>query len=285
MVGRAVRRHCESSGDFVIAYDRQSLDVSDPDLVMQTILANKPEAIINCAACTDVDGCELDHERAYAANRDGPENLAKASEAVNATLVTISTDYVFDGKKAGFYTQEDTPNPVSVYGRSKLEGELRAQAAHPSATIVVRSGFIFGKGGTNFLSTVVERARRREKLKAISDSFGTPTYAWDLGVRLRELSQLKHAGIFHVVNAGDGTSYEEFARAALDAGGLAGASLESVEMDSLHRPAPRPRNSRLKCLTTPAIGLPPLPFWKDSLVDFVTLGESWGVKSEAGANG
>jgi dTDP-4-dehydrorhamnose reductase len=271
MVGRAVLRHCKSSGDFVIAYDRQSLDVSDSDLVMQTVQANKPEAIINCAAWTDVDGCELDHERAYAANGAGPENLAQASEAVNATLVTISTDYVFDGKKEGFYTQEDTPNPVSVYGKSKLDGELRAQAAHPSATIVVRTGFIFGVGGTNFLSTVVQRARRGERLKAISDSFGTPTYALDLAVRLRELAQFKHAGIFHTVNAGDGVSYEEFAHAALEAGAVVGASLEGVKMDSLQRRARRPRNSRLKCLASIALGLPPLPFWKDSLRDYVSL--------------
>lgn len=271
MVGRAVRRHCESSGDLVIAYDHQSLDISDSDLVMQTIEANKPDAVINCAAWTDVDGCELDHERAYAANAVGPENLAKASAAVDATLVTISTDYVFDGKKSGFYTQEDNPQPESVYGRSKLEGERRVQAAHAIGTIVVRTGFIFGVGGTNFLSTLVDRARRGEKLKAISDSFGTPTYALDLGVRLRQLALLRHAGIFHVVNSGDGVSYEEFARAALDAAGLATASLETVEMDSLRRPAPRPRNSRLRCLTSLAIGLHPLPFWKDSLNDFVSL--------------
>lgn len=274
MVGRAIRRHCESRGDLVIACDHQNLDIADSDRVMQTIQASRPEAVINCAAWTDVDGCELDAARAHAANAAGPENLAKASKAVNATLVTISTDYVFDGKKAGFYTQRDSPHPESVYGKSKLEGEVRAQSAHPSGTIVVRSGFIFGEGGTNFLSTVVERARGGEKLKAISDCFGTPTYAWDLAVRLRELARLNHAGIFHVVNAGEGASFEEFARVALDAGGVIGVALESVKMDSLSRPAPRPQNSRLKCLTSPAIGLPPLPFWKDSLRGFVSTNVS-----------
>ena len=185
-------------------------------------------------------------------------------------LVTISTDYVFDGKKAGFYTQRDEPRPESVYGMSKLEGERRAQLAYARA-IVVRTGFVFGSGGTNFLSTIVSRARRGEKLKAISDSFGTPTYAWDLGVRLRELAQRDLPGIFHVVNAGDGVSYEEFARQALELSGQLTTEIESVEMDSLHRPAPRPRNSRLKCLLSEAIGLPPLPFWQDSLRDFVAL--------------
>ncbi len=285
MVGRAVVKHCSSIGDEVVANDHGTLDIGDPDLVMQTIQVDKPEAVINCAAWTDVDGCELDHGHAYAANAAGPENLAKASSVIGATLVTISTDYVFDGKKTGFYTQHDEPHPVSVYGVSKLEGEQRAQRVYPGGTIVVRTGFVFGVGGSNFLSTIVERARRGEKLKAISDSYGTPTYARDLAVRLRELARLNHAGIFHVANAGDGVSYEEFARAALDAGGIATASLESVAMDSLHRPALRPRNSRLKCLRSVEIGLPPLPFWKDSLKDFVALGAPADSATEVGAKG
>lgn len=285
MVGRAVVQHCRSIGDEVVARDHRALDINDPDLVMQVIQADKPEAVINCAAWTDVDGCEQDRERAFAANAAGPENLAKASSVIGATLVTISTDYVFDGEKTGFYTQRDSPRPESVYGLARLEGERRAQAAYAGGTIVVRTGFVFGVGGTNFLSTIVERARRGEKVKAISDSYGTPTYGWDLGVRLRELARLKHPGIFHVVNAGDGVSYEEFARAALDVAGLATTNVESVETDSLHRPAPRPRNSRLKCLRSVEIGLPPLPFWKDSLRDFVALGAPLCAATEGAAKG
>jgi dTDP-4-dehydrorhamnose reductase len=271
MVGRALRAHCEANADLVMGYDHQGLDISDAEAVTRVIQADRPEAVINCAAWTDVDGCESNPERAFAANAVGPANLAKAAATVNAALVTISTDYVFDGTKTGFYTQEDCPRPISVYGKSKLEGELRVQDAHPSGATIVRTGFIFGVGGVNFLSTIVDRAHRGEKLKAISDSYGTPTYAWDLAVRLRELAQLQHAGIFHVVNEGDGVSYREFAQEALIAGGITGASLEGVEMDSLSRPAPRPRNSRLKCLTSAALGLAPLPFWKDSLKDFVSL--------------
>ena len=271
MVGRAVRRHCDSSGDFVMAFDHQSLDISDSDLVMQTILAHKPDAVINCAAWTDVDGCERDHERAYAANSAGPENLAKACLAVSATLVTISTDYVFDGTKEGFYTQEDTPNPISVYGNPNSTASFEPRQPTLSATIVVRTGFIFGAGGTNFLSTIVERARRGEKLKAINDSWGTPTYAWDLAVRLRELAALKQSAVFHVTNTGDGVSYLGFAEAALAAAGVVGPRIESISMDSLSRPAPRPRNSRLKCLALSQWGLAPLPFWQDSLRDFVSF--------------
>ncbi|MGH9872785.1 MAG: dTDP-4-dehydrorhamnose reductase [Pyrinomonadaceae bacterium] len=270
MVGRAVSEYCRSLGDLVFNYDHQGLDISDPDQVSRALRQDKPEVVINCAAWTDVDGCELNRERAFAVNAEGPENLAHASGEINAGLITISTDYVFDGKKDGFYTQRDQPAPESLYGLSKLEGERRAQLAH-ARSIVVRTGFVFGPGGINFLSTIIERARRGEKLKAIRDAYGTPTYAPDLARRLRELAELDLPGIFQVVNDGEGVSYEEFARAALDLSGYASANLESVEMESLNRPAPRPRNSRLKCLLSPAIGLAPLPYWKDSLGSFTVL--------------
>ena len=133
--------------------------------------------------------------------------------AFDALLITISTDYIFDGAKAGFYTQRDQPNPLSVYGSSKLEGERRAQREW-ARTIVVRSGYIFGTGGTNFLSTVMLRARRGESLKVIKDMFGTPTYARDLAQRLLRLAQLDLPGTYHVVNSGEGVSFEGFARAA-----------------------------------------------------------------------
>jgi dTDP-4-dehydrorhamnose reductase len=269
MVGRAVSDYCRSI-DVVLPYDHQALDISDLNRVTHTLALEKPDVVINCAAWTDVDGCELDNERAFAVNALGPEILAQGCREINAGLITISTDYVFDGEKNGFYTQRDQPVPLNTYGRAKLEGERRAQAAL-ARTMVVRTGFVFGSGGNNFLSTIVQRARRGEKLKAINDAYGTPTYSGDLAVRLRELAQLDLPGIYHVVNAGEGVSYEEFARTALDLGGYSATQLESVMTKSLDRPAPRPRNSRLRCLLSEAIGLTPLPFWKDSLRDFVAL--------------
>jgi dTDP-4-dehydrorhamnose reductase len=238
--------------------------------VSRILRQDLPDAVINCAAWTDVDGCETDHKRAFAANAVGPANLARASRELNLRLVTISTDYVFNGEKEGFYTQRDQPNPLSMYGASKFEGERGAQLAY-ARTIIVRTGFIFGPGGSNFLSTIVERSRRGEKLKAIADAYGTPTYSRDLAVRLRELVQLDLPGTFHVVNAGEGVSYEVFARAALELAGCRSTNLESVTMSSIHRPAPRPRNSRLRCLLSEAIGLTPLPFWKDSLKEFIAF--------------
>ncbi|HEX2271698.1 MAG TPA: NAD(P)-dependent oxidoreductase, partial [Pyrinomonadaceae bacterium] len=187
LVGRALAEHCRAEGDEVFAYDHQSLDIAEYEKVDEVIAERRPEAVINCAAWTNVDACEGDPEKTRKVNSVGPENLARASRRVNAVFVTISTDYVFDGLKEGFYTERDNPRPINVYGRFKLESERRSQAAH-ARTIVVRAGYIFGLGGRNFLSTVVTRARNGERLTAIYDCYGTPTYGRDLAARLRELA-------------------------------------------------------------------------------------------------
>ena len=272
LVGRALVEHCSASGDDVFAYDHRGLDIGDAAVVQSVVEDQRPEAIVNCAAWTDVDGCESNPAKAERVNSLGPENLARAARDANAVLITISTDYVFDGAKEGFYTQRDQPSPISVYGKYKLEGERRAQAAH-ARTIVVRSGYIFGPGGKNFLSTVISRAERGETLKAIADYWGTPTYGHDLAIRLRELAALDLPGIYHVVNSGEGASFETFTREALRLAGLDDTRLEIVDGDSLGRPAPRPHNSRLKCLLSDALGLPTLRPWQHALTDFVSSRE------------
>ena len=263
MVGRALRAFCEASGDTVFAYDHGKLDIADAEDVRRTVDETRPDAVINCAAWTNVDGCESDVERAFAANARGPENLALASRDANAVFITISTDYVFDGTKEGFYTQEDKPNPESVYGRAKLEGERRSTLAY-DRSIVVRTGYIFGRGGNNFLSTVVERALKGERLKAITDTYGTPTSATDLAERLRQLAELNAPGIYHVVNSGPGVNFEEFTRKAIALIGDCDAVVEPISGDTLNRPAKRPRNSRLRCLLSE-----PLRDWESALEDFV----------------
>lgn len=268
LVGRALVEHCSSSSDEVFSYDHQTLDIADARAVETAITAHRPDAVINCAAWTDVDGCETNAEKAEHVNALGPENLARSSSNAGALLITISTDYVFDGEKDGFYTQRDQPRPISVYGKFKLEGERRAQAAH-ARTIIVRSGYIFGPGGKNFLSNIVTWAQQGKNLKAIRDYWGTPTYGGDLAVRLRELAALDLPGIYHVVSSGDGASFETFSVEALRLAGLNSDSLEVIDGDSLGRPAPRPRNSRLRCLLSEAVGLPPLPHWQDGLKRFI----------------
>ncbi len=268
LVGRALTEHCRAQGDEVFAYDHQSLDVADYEKVNTVIAECRPDAVLNCAAWTNVDGCEKDPEKTRRVNSVGPENLARASRRVNAVFVTISTDYVFDGLKEGFYTQRDNPNPLSVYGRFKLEGERHAQAEH-ARTIVVRAGYIFGLGGTNYLSTIVARARKGERLTAIHDCYGTPTYGRDLAARLRELAVKDLPGIYHVTNSGEGASFETFAREALKIANCPVDAITPVSMESLQRPAPRPRNSRMKCVLSPAIGLAPLRPWQEAVADFV----------------
>lgn len=270
MVGRAVSQHCRSCGDKVFPYKHASLDIGDADLVTKEVTRVRPDAIINCAAWTDVDGCETNQSRCDAANALGPRNLAMASLAVGAVFVTISTDYVFDGAKAGFYTQDDEPRPISVYGTSKLKGEQESQSVNP-ATIVVRSGFIFGPGGRNFLSTIAQPLSRGESVNAIFDAWGTPTYAFHLAGRLRELAALGAPGIYHVVNEGAGVSYEEFAVNVAEQLGKDRSLVRGILSSSLVRTAPRPRNSRLKCLISEGRGLAPLPSWRDGIQDYLAL--------------
>jgi dTDP-4-dehydrorhamnose reductase len=268
-VGRAAVSAFAANGAAVIGLARNELDISDESAVRQILDAQSPDVVVNCAAWTDVDGCEFDKDRALRANALGPELLAIACRRFGGLLITISTDYVFDGNKDGFYTQRDQPNPQSVYAQSKLEGELRAQRAW-ARTMVVRSGYIFGEAGTNFLSTFVGIARTGKHLKAIDDTFGTPTYAPHLAERLYELARVDLPGVYHAVNAGEGASFAQFVESALEIAGLDPSLVESVSTDSLHRPAPRPRNSRLRCLLSPAIGLPEMPQWLAALREHVS---------------
>jgi dTDP-4-dehydrorhamnose reductase len=182
--------------------------------------------------------------------------------------VTISTDYVFDGNKNGFYTEEDQPNPLSAYGRSKFLGEQTARRVNEKS-IVVRTGWIYGLGGTNFLCMMDSLLENGETIKAISDAFGTPTFAGDLALRLRELAGLGTPGIFHVTNGGDGASYFEFACAVADIGGHDQGLIMNIPADSLQRPAPRPVNSRLACHAASTLGLEKLPHWEDGLERFL----------------
>jgi dTDP-4-dehydrorhamnose reductase len=268
MVARAAADHCRSVGDEVIALARGDLDIASRSDVAAKLSEIEPDAVLNCAAYTDVDGAESNETTCYAANSDGVENLALASRKISAAFVTISTDYVFDGGHSGFYTQRDTPNPQGAYARSKLEGEIRARNAY-SRTVVVRSGWIYGQGGTNFLSVMNRLLSEGKPIKAISDSYGTPTLAADLAKRLRELAELDMPSTFHVTNSGPGTSYLGFAEALCETAGFDLKLLESVSKDSLSRPAPRPANSKLACLFSERFGLEPMPDWRESLSRFL----------------
>jgi len=273
LLGGMVAAHFSAAGDDVVGVDRASLDIGNRDAVRQLLEKERPDYVINASAWTDVDGCETDTQRNIAANPLGPGNLALESRHIGAGLVTVSTDYVFDGTKDGFYTQRDDPNPLSEYGKAKLHGERLAMVSN-ARTIVVRVGWLFGKGGRNFLSMMPELIANGASMKVINDSFGTPTYAPHMARRLRELALRDLPGIYHMANAGEGTSYAGFLRE------LAGDSLEfeEVSADALRRPAPRPRNTRLRCLVQEAIGFEPLPDWRDAVRDFLETESSAAIQ-------
>lgn len=272
MVARAAVNYCRAIGDEVIPLTRQELDISDREIVFQIFEREKFDAIINCAAYTDVDGAETNVDKCYAANASGVENLALAAKQIDSAFVTISTDYVFDGANTDFYTQKDTPSPLGVYGKAKLSGEILARNAY-ARSIIVRSGWIYGANGTNFLSAMHRLLSEGKQIKAISDSYGTPAFAGDLARRLRELAELDLPGVYHVTNAGEGASYLEFAEKVCETGGFDKNLIEPVSFADLKRPAPRPRSSKLACLFSEKFGLKPLQNWKDALRQFITENE------------
>ncbi len=267
MLGQAVLRHCNDRGEQVVAMDRAALDITIPSQIEDALKRERPAVVINCAALTDVDACELDPKRAQLNNALGPEFLAAACRACDASLITISTDYVFDGEQSGFYTQRHQPRPISHYGKAKLDGERRAMTAW-ARTAVVRTGYVFGLGGKNFLSTCIRRLRRGEQLRVINDMYGTPSYAADVARRLHEIALLDLPGVYHVTNDGEGSSFYDFAQAAASEMGLSSDHLSPVSLKSLQLPAPRPANSRLKCILSPAVGLKPLRDWRSALKEF-----------------
>jgi dTDP-4-dehydrorhamnose reductase len=265
MVARAAIKHCREIGDDVIELTRRELDISNRDAVFEAMAIYQPEAVINCAAYTDVDGAESNPEASRNANTLGVQYLAEATKDCGARFVTISTDYVFDGANPGFYLETDQPNPRGVYAVTKFEGELAAKSANPES-VIVRSGWIYGEGGTNFLSVMHNLLAEGKGIKAIGDAYGTPTFANDLAKRLREFAELGVSGIFHVTNSGEGTSYLGFAEKVCEIGGFDKGLIEPVSNADLQRPAPRPVSSKLGSIHN----FPTLPDWEDALTRFLS---------------
>jgi dTDP-4-dehydrorhamnose reductase len=267
LLGRSAAAQFSNRGWNVVALTRADLDISDDTAVLAIIHRIEPQLVVNCAAATDVDRCEREPAWAYKANEQGPRNLAQACARQRTRLVHVSTDYVFDGDKNGFYTQDDRPNPQSVYARSKLAGEL-AVAAELDHAYIVRSSWVFGAGGKNFGSRVVEFARNGARLKGVIDQFSIPTYAPDLAARIVEITAKGVHGLYHVTNTGP-TTWMEFARGALDLAGLADIHIEPVTRAELGQPAARPRNSAMRCLLSEKLGFQPLRSWQDALKEFI----------------
>ncbi|WP_234495030.1 dTDP-4-dehydrorhamnose reductase [Vibrio maritimus] len=238
----------------VFAYDREDLDITNEAQVNSVVAELKPDVIINCAAHTAVDKAETDIEMSYAINRDGPSYLAKAAESLSALMLHISTDYVFDGDKSLPYVETDKPNPKGVYGQSKLAGE-EAVIANCSRYAILRTAWVFGEHGNNFVKTMLRLGKDRPELGIIGDQFGGPTYAGDIAKALVTImdnfASAELSGVYHFSGAPH-VSWYQFAKAIFESAGKYGALsklplVNEITADQYPLPAPRPANSRLNC--------------------------------------
>jgi dTDP-4-dehydrorhamnose reductase len=230
--------------------------------VLATVAAHRPDAIINCGAWTAVDACESDPDRAFRVNAMGVRNVADAARRAGAYLVTVSTDYVFDGTKIEPYEEWDPTNPQSVYGRSKRAGELEVDPGHA----VVRTSWVVGRYGANMAKTILRLAGEHEKLAFVSDQRGHPTIAADLARMLVLFAKERLPGTWHVTNQGT-VSWHEFAQAVLAADGDDPSRVGAITTDELQppRPAPRPANSVLENRALAYAGIDLLPDFRESL--------------------
>jgi dTDP-4-dehydrorhamnose reductase len=267
LLGRSMRKSLTRSGWRVVALTHTELDITNEAVVRLAVEDVRPDALINCVATADVDRCEMEPDWAYAVNATGARFLAQACREFGADIVHVSTDYVFDGSKEGFYTQEDEPRPVSVYGKSKLAGEF-AVREEAERFYIVRTSWLFGVGGKNFGSRIIEYARKGARLKGVIDQTSIPTYAPDLAARILEIIDLGAHGLYHVTSTGP-TSWMEFAKVALALAGMSEVEIEPVTRSALNQLAPRPQNSAMRCLVSEKLGLEPLRHWRDAVVEFV----------------
>ncbi len=267
MVGREVVEAFEAGGNHeVVGLDHAALDVGDRDSVLGAIGANRPDAIVHCAAMTAVDACETERDKAFLVNALGVRFVMEGARRAGAYVVTISTDYVFDGSQPDPYHEWDTPNPASVYGQSKLGGEFEIDLE----CAVVRTSWVIGRYGANMAKTILRLAAGASPLRFVDDQRGCPTVAKDLAVMLRTFAVERLPGTWHVTNQGP-VSWFEFAQEVLRAKGDDPARVAPISTADLDppRPAPRPANSVLDNRALRLAGRPLLPDFRESLPELV----------------
>ncbi len=267
-----------ANGIALNALTRADLDIRSRDAVMAAVTAAKPKVVINAGAYTAVDKAESEREAAFAINRDGPAYLAEACAAVGATLIHISTDYVFDGTKRGAYTETDATAPLGVYGASKLAGEAAVRAAVPNH-VIVRTAWVHGIHGHNFVKTMLRLARERDTLRVVDDQHGCPTFAGDLAEAIMAIARRVLAGTapmdghgtFHCVGAGE-TTWCGFARKIVaDAAPHLGKqpAVEAIATAAYPTPAKRPANSVLDCAKLARVYGVKMRPWQDGLAEML----------------
>jgi len=263
MVGREVVELFAAGGTHeVFGFDHAALDVGDRDSVLGAIGSVRPDAIVHCAAMTAVDACETEEDRAYLVNAMGVRFVMEAARRAGAYVVALSTDYVFDGSQPEPYHEWDTPNPASVYGRSKLAGEFEMDLD----CAVVRTAWVVGRYGANMAKTILRLAGGDAPLRFVGDQRGCPTVAADLATMLHTFVVERLPGTWHVTNQG-AVSWYEFAGEVLRAAGDDPARVLPISTADLQppRPAPRPANSVLDNRALRLAGRPLLPDFRESL--------------------
>jgi dTDP-4-dehydrorhamnose reductase len=270
MLGGDVLRAGERAGYELVGPDRAELDVTDAAAVKEALARVRPDAVVNCAAWTDVDGAELNREQAHLVNAAGAGNLARAAAAAGVKLVHVSTDYVFAGDapldavgEPRPYVESDPTGPRSVYGETKLEGELQVLAASPRHT-VLRSAWLFGVGGSNFVATMLRLGGEREAVQVVTDQVGCPTWTGHLAPALLGLVERDLAGLVHLAGAGQ-VSWNGFAREIFRQAELA-CRVEPATTAQMARPAPRPSWSALESEREDVV---PMPDWRDGLAGYL----------------
>ncbi len=265
-LGRALRKVLD--GHTVLSTDLDEMDITDFKATRRVIGQFEPAVVIHAAAYTNVDGCELDQDGAYLVNALGTQYVALACESVGAAMVYISTNCVFDGTKGSPYLEFDVPHPISVYGWSKLAGEQVVQGL-TNRFYIVRTSWLYGEGGRNFVNTVIRLAAERDGLNMVADEIASPTYALDLAAALVKLIQIPAYGIYHLTNAGFCSRYE-FASEVLRLIGRGGFPLHPINLKDYERPSRPPLYSPLRNLCAARLGIELRP-WDEALRDFICL--------------
>ena len=261
MLGRDLQHAL--AGREVTVLTRAELDVTDADAVRAAVAGH--DVVFNTAAYTDVDGAETHESIAFAINATAVENLARATAAHGSKLVTISTDYVFDGMATEPYSEDTPRDPINAYGRTKAAGEEFALAEHPDGAYVVRTAWLYGAGGANFTATMLRLAANNPTVSVVDDQLGQPTWTADLAARLVALMDADApAGIYHGTSAGQ-TSWFEFARAIFEEAGLDPRRVLPTDSASFVRPARRPSYSVLGHGAWARAGLPAMRPWREAL--------------------
>jgi dTDP-4-dehydrorhamnose reductase len=255
------------SGRATVGLDLDQVDIADSVSVKTVMDKYRPSVVINAAALTDVDGCESKSDLAFRVNGEGPANLAKAARDREAYLVHLSTDYVFDGKKRAAYLEDDLTHPLGVYAKSKALGELRIRDALPDNHCIVRTQWLFGIHGRNFVETILSLAKKQKEIRVVNDQHGSPTYSPDLSGAILTLCDKRARGTVHVTNSGETTWYD-FAARIVERAGL-GVPVASISSEELKRPAPRPAYAVLDKTRFVSISGRPLRNWEEALDDYL----------------